>query len=155
MRLPSSLLDLNLAWCPKVTGQCLKDLPPNLKLLNISWCYLKNDCLVSLPRSIICLRMCGLHDITDDGLIPALKSLPLETLQISGCEKITDSCLAHLPLTLKWLEAFSCKSMSEETLRSLRPTIHVIGRVWPSIHELRKAKMKGMLSAGVPFSMMY
>ncbi len=29
----------------------------------------------------------------------------------------------------------------------------VIARAWPSIHELRRTKLKGMIAAGMPFSL--
>jgi len=120
--LPHSVTWLSLYDCEKITDKDLEVLTllTNLQYLNLCFCTkVTNAALATITKNHKKLKHLGLFGctkITDAGLTSINLMRPLETLDLGGCNAISDNLFSTLNLAhLKTLNLCFCKKITGES----------------------------------------
>ncbi len=125
------LTEVEIAFCPKITSDCVESLAQNLPgLLSVSiqGCKQINDhALISLANHRPGLRrisFAGCAQISDDGVVALAKGLgQLDSVDFRGCQRITDRSLSELfnkNSGLKNLDVSGCLMVGESLVNMIR-----------------------------------
>ena len=114
--LPSTLTNLSLSDCGKLSDSFTQFLPSTLQYLNLAYTNITGVGFEHLPKSLIHLQLDGCSKLTSS----CLKFLPQSLKHLSLANlKFGDSSLQYLPQSLTHLSLFGWDSLSNESIKYL------------------------------------
>jgi hypothetical protein len=124
--LPSSIEYLSIVNSGSIP---LNYLPINIKNLNLKCCSIRDDALKDLHPNITILNISSCIYITDKGLEYLHPNITC--LDISRCKHITDEGLKYIPKGIKVLNVYECPNITYEGLNYYIPlnieTLNILG----------------------------